>query len=495
MRGRLGAIQARVETMLKLGMFAAAIAAFASSFAAPAQAGQTNVAVAANFTEPAKEIAALFKQKTGHEAVLSFGASGPFFTQITHDAPFQVFLSADAATGRRPPSTTALPFPEAQFTYAIGKLVLWSKVVDVTKGDEALKAGAFSKLAIANPTAAPYGAAAIETMKALGVYDALQPKIVQGNSIAQAFQFVDTRNAEVGFVALSQLYGVDGRHALARAAKSLCADPAGRRAPEEGRERRGVEGLPRIPEGSGSARHHREIRLRPRLSGPLEAFAHIWQPVRLTLELATVTTLSLLVIATPLAWWLARSHAWWKEVVAAVVSLPMVLPPTVLGFYLLIALGPDGPGGAVASLWGARTLAFTFWGLVIGSIVASMPFVVQPIRNAFAAIGDRPLEVAATLRASPARAFWTVALPLASPGLLTGAVLGFAHTVGEFGVILMIGGNIPGRTRVMSTAIFDYVETMQWREANILAGGMVVFAFAVILSMILIEKRFARARA
>jgi molybdate transport system permease protein len=227
----------------------------------------------------------------------------------------------------------------------------------------------------------------------------------------------------------------------------------------------------------------------------LEAFAHIWEPVRLTLELAAVATLALIVVATPLAWWLARSHARWKEIVATVVSLPMVLPPTVLGFYLLIALGPDGPGGAVASLWGARTLAFTFWGLVIGSIVASMPFVVQPIRIAFASVGDRPLEVAATLRASPARAFWAVALPLASPGLLTGAVLGFAHTVGEFGVVLMIGGNIPGRTKVMSTAIYDYVETMQWREANILALGMVAFAFAVILSMIMIEKRVTRARA
>ncbi len=226
----------------------------------------------------------------------------------------------------------------------------------------------------------------------------------------------------------------------------------------------------------------------------MDTWAHIWPPIWLTLELATITTLSLLVIATPLAWWLARSRAGWKEIVAAIVSLPIVLPPTVLGFYLLIALGPSGPGGVIAALWGGRTLAFTFWGLVIGSIVASMPFVVQPIRNAFAAIGDRPMEVAATLRASPTRAFWTVALPLASPGLLSGAVLGFAHTVGEFGVVLMIGGAIPGRTKVMSTAIFDYVETMQWREANILAGGMVVFAFVVILSMTLIEKRFARMR-
>ena len=226
----------------------------------------------------------------------------------------------------------------------------------------------------------------------------------------------------------------------------------------------------------------------------METLAHLWPPVRLTLELASITTLTLLVIATPLAWWLAHSKAKGKEIVATIVSLPMVLPPTVLGFYILIAIGANGPGGWVASLWGARTLAFTFTGLVIGSVIAALPTVVQPIRNAFQAVGDRPLEAAATLRASPWQAFWRVALPLASPGFLSGAVLGFSHTVGNFGVVLMIGGNIPGRTRVMSTAIFDYVETMRWQEANILAGGMVVFAFVVILSMILIEKRFAGAR-
>lgn len=218
----------------------------------------------------------------------------------------------------------------------------------------------------------------------------------------------------------------------------------------------------------------------------------IWQPVQLTIALAAITTVVLLVVGTPVAWWLARSKAWWKEAVATLVAMPLVLPPTVLGFYLLLMLGPNGPGGLVAGLWGARTLAFTFEGLVIGSVFYSMPFVVQPIRNAFAAIGDRPLEVAATLRASPRRAFWTVAVPMARPGFLTGAVLGFAHTVGEFGVVLMIGGNIPGETKVLSVAIYDYVETSQWREANILAAGMVVFAFAVILSMTLIEKRVAR---
>lgn len=220
----------------------------------------------------------------------------------------------------------------------------------------------------------------------------------------------------------------------------------------------------------------------------------LWQSVRLTVELAAITTIILLVVATPLAWWLARSKAWWTEAIATVIALPLVLPPTVLGFYLLVTLGPNGPGGWIASLWGGRTLAFTFEGLVIGSVLYSMPFVVQPIRNAFAAIGDRPLEVAATLRASPWGAFWTVAVPQARPGFLTGAVLGFAHTVGISGLVLMIGGNIPGQTKVLSVAIFDYVEASRWHEANILAGGMVIFAFAVILAMTLIDKHSAVVR-
>jgi molybdate transport system permease protein len=219
----------------------------------------------------------------------------------------------------------------------------------------------------------------------------------------------------------------------------------------------------------------------------------IWQPVRLTLELAALTTVVLLIVGTPIAWWLARSKRWWKEIIAALVAIPLVLPPTVLGFYLLIALGPNGAGGVLAPLWGARTLAFTFPGLVIGSVLFSMPFVVQPIRNAFEAMGEKPMEAAATLRASPWRAFWTVAVPLASPGFLTGAILGFAHTVGEFGVVLMIGGNIPGKTQVLSVAIYDYVENAQWTEASVLALGMVAFAFCVILTMMLIEKKMVRA--
>jgi molybdate transport system permease protein len=223
------------------------------------------------------------------------------------------------------------------------------------------------------------------------------------------------------------------------------------------------------------------------------SLGELWPPIRLTLELAAITTTLLLIVGTPIAWWLARSKAVWKEAVAAVVALPLVLPPTVLGFYLLIFLGPDGPGGFLASFWGARTLAFTFEGLVIGSVIYSMPFVVQPIRNAFEAFGDRPLEAAATLRASPWDAFFSIALPLARPGIMTGAVLGFAHTVGEFGVVLMIGGNIPGKTKVLSIAIFDYVETLQWTPAHILSAGMLIFSFCVILTMMLLEKRLRRA--
>jgi molybdate transport system permease protein len=220
--------------------------------------------------------------------------------------------------------------------------------------------------------------------------------------------------------------------------------------------------------------------------------ADIWSPIRLTLALASITTVLLLVVGTAIAWWLARSKARWKEIVAAIVALPIVLPPTVLGFYLLIALGPSGPGGWVGGFFGLRSLAFTFEALVVGSVIYSMPFVVQPIRIAFEAFGERPLEVAATLRASPWDAFWTVAVPLARPGFLTGAVLGFAHTVGEFGVVLMIGGNIPGQTKVLSVAIYDYVESLQWAQAHILAAGMLVFAFVVILAMLMIEKRMAR---
>lgn len=215
----------------------------------------------------------------------------------------------------------------------------------------------------------------------------------------------------------------------------------------------------------------------------------LWPAIRLTLLLAGTTTVLLMLLSTPLAWWLARSSRPWKEVIGAAVTLPLVLPPTVLGFYLLLFLGPNGPGGWVAGLYGQRSLAFTFEGLVIGSCIYSLPFVVQPLRNAFAAIPSRTLEAAATLRASALDAFIHVALPLARPGFITAAVLGFAHTVGEFGVVLMIGGNIPGETRVISVAIFDFVETLQWRQAHLLTAGMLTFSFTIVLFTLLLNRR------
>ncbi|MCK6386478.1 MAG: molybdate ABC transporter permease subunit [Zoogloea sp.] len=207
--------------------------------------------------------------------------------------------------------------------------------------------------------------------------------------------------------------------------------------------------------------------------------AAVW----LTLKLAGIVTALLLVIGTPIAWWLARTRSRLKGVIGAVVALPLVLPPTVLGFYLLVAMGPNGPIGGLTQSLGLGTLPFTFAGLVIASVFYSLPFVVQPLQNAFEAIGERPLEVAATLRASPWDTFWSVAVPLARPGFISGAILGFAHTVGEFGVVLMIGGNIPEKTRVVSVLIYDHVEAMEYTQAHVLAGGMVAFSFVVLLAL------------
>jgi len=208
-----------------------------------------------------------------------------------------------------------------------------------------------------------------------------------------------------------------------------------------------------------------------------------WQAIWLTIELAGATTVLLLLLATPLAWWLARTRSGWRVPVSALVTMPLVLPPSVLGFYLLVAMGPDGPLGRLTQALGIGVLSFTFTGLLIGSIVYSLPFAVQPMQHAFEAMGRRPLEVAATLRASPLDAFFSVALPQARTGLLTAAVLSFAHTVGEFGVVLMIGGNIPGQTRVVSTQIYGYVEAMQYAHAHWLAGGMLLFSFVVLLAL------------
>jgi molybdate transport system permease protein len=206
-----------------------------------------------------------------------------------------------------------------------------------------------------------------------------------------------------------------------------------------------------------------------------------WSAIRLTLELATLTTILLLLVGTPIAWWLARTGSRWKGPIGAVVALPIVLPPTVLGFYLLVVMGPEGPVGHLTQSLGLGLLPFTFPGLVVASVFYSLPFVVQPLQNAFEAIGERPLEAAATLRAGPWDRFFTVALPLARPGFITGTILGFAHTIGEFGVVLMIGGNIPNQTRVVSMQIYNHVEALEYSQAHGLAGGLLIFSFCVLL--------------
>ncbi len=208
-----------------------------------------------------------------------------------------------------------------------------------------------------------------------------------------------------------------------------------------------------------------------------------WSAIRLSLELATLTIIVLLLIGVPIAWWLARTRSRWKGPIGALVALPIVLPPTVLGFYLLVFMGPAGPIGQLTRALGLGILPFTFPGLVVASVFYSLPFVVQPIQNAFEAIGDGPLEAAATLRAGPWDRFFTVALPLARPGLVTGTILGFAHTIGEFGIVLMIGGNIPGKTRVVSMQIYNHVEALEYGQANGLAGGLLLFSFCVLLAL------------
>ena len=213
--------------------------------------------------------------------------------------------------------------------------------------------------------------------------------------------------------------------------------------------------------------------------------AATWTVVRLTAELAALTTVLLLLVGTPLAWWLARTRSRAKPVLVALVAMPLVLPPSVLGFYLLLAMGPQGPVGQLTASLGLGVLPFTFWGLVVASSFYSLPFMVQPLQNAFESIGERPLEVAATLRASPLDTFFSVVLPLAKPGFITAGVLTFAHTVGEFGVVLMIGGNIPGVTRVASVQIYDHVEAMEYADAHRLAAVMLVFSFTVLLAMYL----------
>ncbi len=469
---------------------AAALSLFARADAA--RADEVRVAVAANFRAPAAVLARRFEAATEHRVVLSVGSTGSLYAQVRNGAPFDLLLAADS---RRPARLEAEGRAVERFTYARGRLALvGSALGDAPDGEEALRAGRFEHLAVANPETAPYGAAAREALRRLGLWEALEPRVVYGESVAQAYQFVRSGGAELGLVAWAQAVSEGAESAwlvpaelhppIRQDAVLLSERPAARAFFEllqtaEGRA---------VIEAAGYGLDPAAEQAAPP-SGPAGS---VWPTVRVTLLLAATTTVVLLILGTPLAWWLGRGRSRWRVIVDATVALPLVLPPTVLGFYLLVLLGPEGPIGGLWEGLGGPRLVFSFPGLVVGSVVYSLPFVVQPLRDSFAAIDGALLEAAATLRASFLDRFLTVVLPLARPGFLTAATLGFAHTIGEFGVVLMIGGSLPGRTRVLSIAIFDHVEQLEYARAHLLAGGMLAFSFAALLLVYAANRRFER---
>jgi molybdate transport system permease protein len=393
--------------------------------AATARSGEVSVAVASNFATAMSDLAAPFERETGHRLLLSYGASGKLYAQIRNGAPFQVFLSADDEKPIQLEKDGAA-VPGSRFTYAIGTLVLWSPQPGYVDDEGAvLASGRFRRLALANPRLAPYGEAAMEVLRQRRLAERLQPNFVMGENIAQTHQFVASGNAELAFLALSQVW-------------------------RDGRLSGGSAWI--VPQS---------------LHAPIRQDALLLLPGR----------------DQPAAWWLARTPSRWKGPIGAVVALPLVLPPSVLGFYLLLAMGPSGPVGQLTQALNMAPLPFTFGGLVIASVFYSLPFMVQPLQTAFEAVGDRPMEVAATLRASPLDAFFTVAVPLAAPGFVTASILTFAHTVGEFGVVLMIGGNLPGITRVASVQIYDHVEALEYLQAHRLSAVMLGFSFVVLLAL------------
>jgi molybdate transport system permease protein len=475
----------------------AAAAVYCSCPAAGAEQRPLLVAVAANFQDVQQELAALFSRQTGIAVEAATGSTGTLFAQIQNGAQFDVFLAADVAHPKLL-EETAWGVEGTRFTYATGRLAVFTTSPEIEDGIAAVRDGRVLRLAVANPAVSPYGAAAAQALKAMDLWEAVQGRLVMGESITQALQFVYTGNAEVGFVAYAQVAHLgQGRywlvpmefyepiHQQAILVKTNTPHPAAPRYIEFLQS----EEAETILEKWGYGHWPEHVTAAERSVRDYWPAAFDWRPIYITLKLATVTTALLLLFGTPLAWWLARGRSWLRTVIEAIVALPLVLPPTVLGFYLLVILGPRGAIGAVWERIGGDRLVFSFPGLVIGSMIFSLPFTVQPLQNAFLAIGARPLEVAATLRAGPMDRFFTVALPLARRGILTAAVLSFAHTVGEFGVVLMIGGSIPGRTKVVSIAIYDHVETLQYAQAHLLSAGVMVFSFAVLFLVFAVNRR------
>ena len=472
---------------------------------ANSRADQALVAVASNFNAPMQRLVAEFEAQSSHRITLTFGSSGKIYAQILNGAPYDAFFSADQDRPQRLESA-GLTVATSRFTYATGRLALWASNSNAQVNNaEIIRAGNYNKLALANPTLAPYGQAAQQTLTHLGLAQTSQPHWVLGENIGQVYQFVKTNNADAGFVALSQIMMAgqikDGTAwvvpshyhqpilqdavVLTRGSNNpaVLAFMAYVKTAQAQAILNDFGYLTANTQSAPAASVNNTSTIK-------DDIAAIW----LTLKLAATVTIILLFISTPIAWWLARSRSCLRGPVSALVTLPLMLPPTVLGFYLLIAMGPSGPIGQLTQELGIGLLPFTFWGLVIASVFYSLPFVVQPIQNAIVSMGDAPLEAAATLRASPWDTFCNVVLPQAKPGFFTAAILGFAHTIGEFGVILMIGGNIPEETRVVSVQIYDHVEALNYGHAHALSAIMIAFAFSVLLALNILNNKKANAR-
>lgn len=455
---------------LYAGIFARFLAQSAACMlllAQTAHAERLTVAVASNFAEPFIQISAPFTAATGHEITVVSGATGKLFAQVQQGAPFDLFLAADHT---RP----ALLAQEARqiAPYAQGRL---AKVV--RQGAPPITA---ARIALADPDLAPYGAAALLSLREAG-QDIETLDIIFGQSVANVANFLLTGNVDIGFVAASQVFpspdfSTEIIDSLALTQSMvLLSDGAAAQALFTYLQSAQVRQM--LPDLGYLA---------PQIAPPAQTFAKpdlatLWPSIWLSLHLASLTTLILLVIGTPLAWWLTVTQSRLRAVVETVTALPLVVPPTVLGFYLLVLFAPQTGLGAFWVRLTGETLTFSFSGLVVASVLYSLPFAVQPLHTGFQAVGRETIEAAQSMGAARISLFLRVILPLSRRGVLTAAVLSFAHTIGEFGVVLMVGGNLPGKTRVISIEIFNRVELLDYRAAHYLAGGLLGFSFVALL--------------
>lgn len=467
------------------------------ALAPPAAAEEVRVAVAANFLRTAEALKAEFEAQSPHRLVLSSGSTGTLYAQIEAGASYDLFFAADAA---RPAALAAAGRAKERAPYALGRLALAGTALsDPSQGDEALRSGSYRHVALASPDSAPYGAAAKQVLQRLGHWKRLQGRLVFGQSVSQTHQLLRSGGAELGFVAWSQVKAAQEPawlvpayfHDPLRQEVALLSESEGARALWVFLRTPSAQAL---ISAAGYDLPPTEAAQTSAAAEPSPSGGSAGQAVWLTLRLALVTTLILLVISTPLAWWLGRGRSLPRTLVEALVALPLVLPPTVLGFYLLVFLGPEGLFGSSWEAMGGPRLVFSFSGLVVGSVIYSLPFVVQPLQAGFRGLDERVLEAAATLGASPWDRFRSVVLPLTRPSYLVAATLGFAHTVGEFGVVLMIGGSVPAETRVLSVAIYEQVEQLHYDQAHLLAGGMLAFSFLTLLAVYLLDRRFQAVR-